>query len=389
MNRNNNSILVVDDSRVDSEIVKSLLIRSGYQVKTAATCKEAIEIVEDRAPSLVLLDVILPDGNGYETCRVIKDFSRNNDIYIPVILLTGLHGIEDKIEGLESGADDFVSKPPIPLELLARVRSLLRVRELQQNLHEANLRITKANSLIEREIARIGDIQRSFLPQQLPSHAHVKLAACYHPSAEAGGDYYDVIPLDENRWAIVMADIAGHGASAAVVMAITQMAVKDIALNCETPQQALLRINEKLSGHLQSHHFVTMFYSILSLNERELIYASAGHNPMLFYVHADNSVHLLETEPSYPLCTFLTDGYMEYRRRFEPGDRLMLYTDGVLDVQREDKDFYGLERLTSAFLTHRLLQPHALIDSIFQDTEAFRDEADRVDDFTLMAVGFE
>ncbi|MEW6235650.1 MAG: SpoIIE family protein phosphatase [Candidatus Omnitrophota bacterium] len=363
-----------------------VLEKGGYELFIEESPKAIQEVMRNIEPDLVLMDYSMTEKIEDDLCKEIKKYSVERGKFIPIILLFTLSDFDNKLAGLDNGADDFLIKPPSPKELLARVRNLLRVCDLQDNLRETNVRLERAQRIIEREINIVGQIQRSFLPRTFPSHPNLRLAARYQPSTQAGGDYYDVVSLDENRWGIVIADIAGHGVSAAVVMALTQMAVKEFSSDANSPQEALKIFNEKLNRHLSSEHFVTMFYSILDLRTMELTYASAGHYPMMFYSAHEHRVKMLEIEPGFPLRTFNSERYEQKNETLKPGDKILLFTDGVTDVFNLEKEFYGVERLKETFLRNCDTSPEVLVQTIYHDTEIFRKGKTRLDDFTLMVI---
>jgi phosphoserine phosphatase RsbU/P len=381
------TILVVEDTRLDAMQVRLLLEKAGYRVLLAMNAEEAIRSVKNEIPDLVILDIMLPDKSGWEVCSDIKEFTSLQGRFVPVILLTSLGDVEDKVIGFESGADDYLVKPPAKKELLARIRSMIRIRDLQEHLRKANRKLSKAQRIIKRDINVVAEIQRSFLPQEFPRHPELQLAAFYQPSSQAGGDYYDIVEIDDDHFGILIADIAGHGVSAAVVMAITQLTVKEFASGLKQPGEALLRINEKLNLHLASEHFVTMFYAILNHKTMDIVYTSAGHNPMLYYAARTNELLQLKTGPDFPLHTFETKHYEEKKIHLAPGDKLLLFTDGVLDVQNSELQFYGQDRLEALFMDNYHLAPTELLHRIVDDTEAFRNGKRRLDDFTLFAIG--
>lgn len=380
-------ILVVEDSRVDAMQARMLLEKQGYHVIIAMNAQEAMDRLIQHVPDLVLLDIMLPDKSGWDVCKDIKEYTSVHGHFVPVILLTSLGDIDDKVIGFESGADDYLVKPPAKKELLARIRSLLRIRDLQENLRRAHKKLSRALGVIKRDIKIVAEIQRSFLRETFPYHPELDLAAKYQPSYHAGGDYYDVVEVDENHLGFMVADIAGHGVSAAVVMAITQMTVKEFAVGITSPGKALKRINEKLNYHLSSEHFVTVFYAILNQKTMEMVYTSAGHNPMFYYCAETDSISLLRTGPDFPLRTFETKWYEEKSLQLKKGDKVLLFTDGVLDVQNPQMDFYGEERLQEVLKKYHHLPSNLLIQQIMEDTETFRNGRKRLDDFTLFVIG--
>ena len=381
------TILVIEDSRLDGMQVRMLLEKEGYEVALAMDAREAMQILSHHIPDLVILDIMLPDKSGWDVCKDIKSYTSERNRFVPVILLTSLGEVDNKVFGFESGADDYLVKPPAKKELLARIRSMIRIRDLQENLRKMNSKLSHAQKIIKRDIKIVAQIQRSFLLSEFPYHPKMELAAKYTPSYQAGGDYYDVVEVDNDHWGIIIADIAGHGVSAAVVMAVTQLTVKEFAVGITSPSEALLQINKKLNQHLSSEHFVTAFYAIVNIHTMEMVYSSAGHNPMLYYSAKEDKVSLLKTGPDFPLRTFETEQYEEKSMQMNPFDKILLFTDGVLDVQNPEMDFYGQERLEKIFKDNHAVTSEELVDRIVQDTEFFRRGKRRLDDFTLLVIG--
>lgn len=136
------TILVVDDVPVNIQLLNTYLASEGYNVLTASDGAEAIEQVQQHAPDLILLDVMMPKMNGFDVCKFLK--SQELTRFIPVIMVTALNEVEDKVKGIDSGADDFISKPFNKLELLARVRSLLRIKYLHDELQEKVIQLQQA-----------------------------------------------------------------------------------------------------------------------------------------------------------------------------------------------------------------------------------------------------
>ncbi|MBI1388011.1 MAG: SpoIIE family protein phosphatase [bacterium] len=245
---------------------------------------------------------------------------------------------------------------------------------------------SEPNRSAERELKRIVELQRNFLPQQFPSYPPLHWAAMYHPSTDVGGDYYDVIPIDENRCGVVIADVSGHGASAAVVMALTQMAVKEFLPQCDDPGEALLVLNQKLKRHMLPHHFVTMLIAIADVSRMTLSYASAGHPPMICLEHTCKSVSLLDVEPGFPLCTLPVSSYPRYERPLNSEEIYLLYTDGVVDTPDPRNRFFGDDRLMKTLKSLDTCSAEFAVQHVFEQTEQYRAGAERLDDFSLLAM---
>ncbi len=354
-------ILIVDDSRTNVTLLKKSLRHCGYDVISALSGLKAIKVLatafeEGNPPDIVLLDVMMPGMDGFETCRRLKEMAARQEYFIPVVLLTSLDSVEDKLTGFESGAEDYLVKPPDRQELLARVRSMIRIKDLQDGLMKANRELEATQTQLQRELQIVGDLQLSFLPKVYPTHPELSLAAVYKPSEMAGGDYYDVIEIDEDHWGLVVADVTGHGASAAVVMAVTHLLMHSFVNTFRFPSTSLKVVNEKLNTHLTSdHHFVTMFYGILCLtpksaerNEMMFTYSSAGHNPMYIVRGRTGEVTELHTKLGFPLRSFESDEYDEAQIDLQPGDKLVLFTDGLIENCDDRGQILGEAPITNA-----------------------------------------
>lgn len=247
----------------------------------------------------------------------------------------------------------------------------------------------KGDDVQQRERDRLVELQQHFLPQTFPDIDGISWSARYLPSKLVGGDYYDVFLMDGSRYAIVMADISGHGYAAAIVMAMTQMAVKEFSPGVASPSQALTVINKKLQKHMLPQHFVTMFFGVLDIETNTLRYSSAGHPAAMIYRASEETAESLPTEPDYPLCTFPTSNYPEASIQLKTGDVCLFFTDGVFDSVSSDGQFYGEERLLAEFERSAPGGAESAVHSIVETVSVFRGDADQLDDFTVLAMSID
>ncbi len=390
-------ILAVDDSPPNVLLLQKTLGNAGYEVIPAYGGIEAIKIagqaLEDGSPlDLVLLDVMMPDMDGFEVCRRLKALAKTRETFLPIVLLTALDKTADKVMGFESGADDYLVKPPAKDELLARVRSMVQMKALQEGLITANRKLEEAQAALERELCIVGEIQRSFLPKVFPSHPKLVLAASYVPSTQAGGDYYDVIEIDKEHWGLVMADVTGHGASAAVVMAVTHLLMRSFVNTFKFPSTALKVVNEKLNAHLSSDHFVTMFYGILKLSPNKksggmtFTFSSAGHNPMYLLRGTTGEVIELKTELGFPLRSFMSDEYDEAQIDVIAGDKLVLFTDGLVESANGKGQIIGESRIVDALAEMTEYNAEDTVAGLHRVLEDFCGDEPLRDDLTMFVV---
>lgn len=404
----NTTILLIDCSSQVGRRIHQFLTEQNYNVYYTKSIDEAIHAIQFISPDLILLNGFGLPGHVDDVCLRIRNAPTNAVRNLPLIYIQPVNGKipsqGEKIAGVDdcflfpmiaenpssSTTDNAELNSIIGLSnnhLLSLLRGHIRIRILETSVEESQRQLSRAQRVMDRELGEAAKMQRSFLPNAFPEHPELELAAVYQPSIKVGGDYYDVIRVDENHWGLVIADIAGHGSAAAVVMALTQMVVKEFGKGITSPQDALFAFNDKLNANLSSDHYVTMFYGILDLRNMELVYSHAGHIPLMLYKASAKEIFELKTEPSFPLRTFEMESYEERSTILEPGDKVLFFTDGVIDIQNTHNEFFGSDRLRDVFLNTQPASVKVLVQKIFETTEKYRGPRERLDDFTLMALG--
>jgi sigma-B regulation protein RsbU (phosphoserine phosphatase) len=253
-----------------------------------------------------------------------------------------------------------------------------------QNLVLRN-ELSAALATLDRELQIVGNIQRSLLPQSLPAIPGFELAVHYQTSAWAGGDYYDFFPLAGGKWGLFIADVSGHGTPAAVMMAITH-ATAHAQPGTHTPPAALLAyLNSQLARATTRHDsFVTAFYAVLDPIARTLTYSRAGHNPPRLV--RQDAVQSLDEVGTLPLGVLEGQTYDEATVTVQPGDLLLLYTDGVTEVASPTSgELFGTDRLDQQLQDCRTSADDC-IDRIRTAVARFCDNSPPTDDQTLIAI---
>jgi sigma-B regulation protein RsbU (phosphoserine phosphatase) len=256
--------------------------------------------------------------------------------------------------------------------------------------------LARAHQQIDRDARQVGELQRALLPASLPRIAGLEIAASYEPLGRAGGDLYDFFPLDErresradtptppSRWCVFIGDIEGHGLAAALVMAIVQAVLHVHPAGIATPAGLLMYGNRQLCSSRISG-LVTAFLGIYEPASRRLIYARAGHPPPLLKRAADGAVHALDAVGSYPLGINASETFQEASVQLEPGDTLLLYTDGITEARGNAQDLFGSDRLTRMFRDGGNL-PAELIDRLREAVRAHMHSETAEDDQTIVAA---
>lgn len=373
------TILVVDDSPVNLQVIVRTLDGTGHRILAARDGTAALEIARRARPELMLLDVTMPEIDGFEVCRAIKSNPDTQDV--AVIFLSARGDVSDKVSGLRLGAVDYITKPIQAEEVLARVATHLTRQYLERELRRSRDRL-------ERELESAASMQRRILPSTLPVHPQVSFSAFYQTSRHAGGDYYDVFDLGNDRFGILVADVSGHGAPAAIVMAMIRAVVHTYPGTPDDPEAALQYINRHFEYLWETAMFATGLYGVLDARRRTLRMACAGHPPPLI-VRNDGRVEELPVDGVMALL------WQEFERvpctehTIEPGERLVFYTDGIVDRQAMDGSMYDLERLLAALARPGSRAPGAIVDRIVTDLDTFAGGHESGDDQTLLVVGLD
>src|SRR5277367_811642 len=249
------TVLLVDDAPANIQIVNSIL-KDIYKIRVATSGAKALELANiTPLPDLILLDVMMPEMDGYEVCTQLKLDLETRDI--PVIFLTGQTEVEDETKGFDVGAVDYIHKPFSPAVVKARVQTHLVLRGIREQLAQKLITIQK-----ELETAR--QIQLSILPSEIPRIEGLDIAARYIPMAEVAGDFYDFIVVDEKRIGILVADVSGHGMPAALIASMLKIALSAQGAHAADPAQVLAGLNQTLCGKFQ-HHYVTAAYLFVDM----------------------------------------------------------------------------------------------------------------------------
>lgn len=345
------ALLIVDDNAMNVMVIQEMLIRAGYnELQVAYSAKEMFALLDHQEDGnaiansqidLILLDLMMPVMDGIEACRKLQASVQYKDI--PVIMVTAIGDSRKLAEALDAGAIDFVTKPINKTELLARIRSALKLKR-ELDWHK------ERDSRIRQELLLARQVQESVLPDQVDDE-DVRIKAYFEASEALAGDLYAWYKIDDHRWAIAVIDAMGHGISSSLVSMFIASILKESMRTLWSPQRVFTELNRRLMG-LQwenelIHYYCTGIYATLDLERRKLEYANAGHPPGLLY-HADDSLPEKLSVSTTPLGMFDAIDIAVRSITLSPGDSLYLFTDGILGPFQGD-DEAQLDQL-SAFL---------------------------------------
>lgn len=369
------TILLVDDSPINLELLKETLDGMGYRLLGAIDGESALRIAGEEVPDLILLDILMPGMDGFEVCKRLRQEPRTEGI--PIIFLSALDELKDRVRGLEVGAVDYISKPFRLEEVVARVNTHVTINDLKKKLQ-------KQRDELENELQQVADAQRSLLPKELPKIDGLQLAVSYETSRYAGGDLYDILPLDNNCWGLMLADVEGHSTQAAVLMAMSCALLRSFPGDGRDPVAVLEYLNTQLCK-VSDSRMVTALYAVYDAGSRNLRIARAGHLQPLLYRPAIG-VRELFCEGIYPmgLKSYEGEHIPVEEIRLQSGDQLLFYTDGLIERFDCDGEMYGVERLSEKLAQVQADSPEEKLQQIYADVASFVAGRPADDDQTLL-----
>ncbi|MGK7922828.1 MAG: PP2C family protein-serine/threonine phosphatase [Trichodesmium sp.] len=374
-------ILVIDDDIVIQELLRRVLQKQGYEVAVASNGAEGFEQAQQLQPALIICDWIMPRLTGIEVCRKVKESCDLSTTFF--ILLTSLGTVQDKVKGLDAGADDFISKPIEINELKARVRAGLRLHQLSQDLQTQK-------QLLETELAEAADYVRSLLPEPLTKA--VKVESEFIPSRQLGGDCFDYYWLDENHLAIYLLDVAGHGLRAALpsVSVLNLLRSKAIPnINYHQPSDVLRALNNTYQITSQNDKYFTIWYGVYNISQRELMYATAGHPPAVLISDQGplTQASKLKT-PGMPIGMFPEATYIDNSCVVEKSNALYIFSDGVYEIPQSGGNIWGIDNFINLILEYNQ-NGSCHLDKILDYVRELNGSQVFSDDFSLLKVVFD
>jgi serine phosphatase RsbU (regulator of sigma subunit) len=374
-------VLVVDDATANLQVVHSML-KDDFKIRVATSDAKALALVKTKPqPDLILLDVTMPEMDGYELCAILKATPEARDI--PVIFLTGKTRADDETRGFAVGAVDYIHKPFSPAVVKARIHTHLVLREAREQLARQLLSINN-----ELEMAR--EIQASILPHEIPQISGTEIAARYLPMMSVAGDLYDFILVDNKHLGILVADVSGHGLPAALIASMLKAALSAQSAHAFDPARVLTGLNQSLCGKFK-RHFATAAYVFLDMETKSMSYAGAGHPPLLlWHKSAGIASEVLENGP--PLGLFPEATYSVVDLPVESGDRAILYTDGIPETTSPSEQEFGADLLKGFLESNYNLGADVFADLLLDELSGWSEHPKgegQQDDMTLLAIQFD
>jgi serine phosphatase RsbU (regulator of sigma subunit) len=328
-------ILVVDDNPAALEILAARLSAGGYQVITAQDGEEGLALARKALPDLVLLDIMMPKLDGIEVCRRLKTDPALP--FLPIIMVTARTDAKDIVAGLEAGSDEYLTKPVDHAALMARVKSMLRIKALQDTVMEQSAKL-------KTQLKTAAKIQSLFWPEIPALGGGSHIWAISRPAAYVGGDLYDVIRLPDGSVLAYVADVSGKGVPAALIMAALSALIRSAAMQeCEIDLLLAAVNNTVYDLASEEGFFATIVLSRFWPSNGGMHLASAGHLPPVCVAgHGGQEISLPK---SIAIGVTPDARYDKTETRLAHGESVLFFSDGVIEAENEEKARFGIERV--------------------------------------------
>jgi len=365
-------ILVVDDNRVNRMTLLSSLQSLGYQVELAEDGRQALEMVGAKTFDLMLLDILMPEMDGFE---VLDNLQANGQLHeLPVIVVSSVDDMDSIVRGIEMGAEDYLPKPFNATLLRARIGATLEKKRLRDS----------EKAVVEREYRTAKGIQLGMLPKELPTIPGWAFGASISAARQVGGDFYDFIDIGDGKLGIIVGDVSDKGVPSALVMAMFVTLMRSEARHEPSPTKLMRIVNQRMMESTPNAGFITLLYGVLDIKSRSFEYARAGHHlPLL--INEIGEVREPNSEIGQPVGIFEEPLIDEQILEISNGTTVVLYTDGIPDATDIEGKTFGDDRFWERLSLDAGHAPQEICDQLVDDLIEFQKPHGQFDDMTILA----
>jgi len=369
--------LIADDQADVRAALRLLLKGAGYQTEAADSPAAVLAALEQQKFDLVLMDLnyARDTTSGKEGIDLISRIQAlDNDL--PIVVMTAWATVDLAVETMRLGVRDFVQKPWENSRLLRKLRTQIEQGQMRRREHdrEHQLRL---------ELNEAREIQRGLMPRRMPNVNGFSLASAWQPAHDVSGDYLAAFKFNESRVGLCVADVAGKGLPAALLMSNMQAALKSLASETISPSDLCDKLNRLMCGNTPLRKFVSCFYGDLDVSNRTMTFTNAGHNPPFLMRRNGECIRL--DDGGCVIGAFAESCFTQREIKFDEGDRLLLFTDGVTEARNAAGEEFGEERLQECLRSYRGCNAAELRTIILNEVKEFCDD-NFDDDAALMVV---
>jgi DNA-binding response OmpR family regulator len=384
------TVVVVDPDPDTTMDYRAGLSREGFRVIAFTDGKEALEEISRARPDLVITEVKMHGTSGIDIIRTLRRMPET----VPVIIATGYPSFGDDFEVATYPKHGFFIKP-VEMEALVRKVNELLPEELEEKPapegEEPSVQVEGMVLVDTEELETAREVQLSLLPESLPEIDGFDISVYYSPCREVGGDYYDILPQDENCWAFVLADVSGKGVPAAMIMVLVRSLVHLSLSDSGNPRDGIIELNRLLSKEIKQGLFVSGIYAFVDPKTRTVTMCSAGQCPSVMWVPGRErpEVSLLKhTGVVLGLgdTSYFQEGTKEQVLQLEPGAGVMIYTDGVIEAMNQRRLEFGTTRLMRVVKNSAHMSAEEMNNALRAALNAFSSGRPQHDDTTVLTI---
>ncbi|MEO0013205.1 MAG: hypothetical protein RLZZ535_1594 [Cyanobacteriota bacterium] len=394
------TVLVVDDSAINREILADQVKAEGYQTATAKDGKQAIQMIQTGSFDLILLDIIMPEIDGYQVLKWIRHSPWK---HIPTIMISALEQTDSVVKCIEMGAEDYLTKPFNSILLKARLGACLeqkRLRDLEsiymRQLAQANQKISQFNNCLQVENTRLSSelevtqrLQQMLLPKEKELHQieALEIAGFSEAAAEIGGDYYDVVQ-HQGRIIIGIGDVSGHGLESGVLMLMVQTAIRTLIENNETDPKRLFEVlNRTIYKNVQRLNSDKNI-SLSLVDYYEGVLSISGQHEEILLVRQGEIERIDTVDLGFPLglAESIEDFVFETKIPLAKSEVAVLYTDGITEAENSQGSHYGLNQLCAVVQQNWQRSAQDIRQAVIQDLRSHIGIEQVYDDITLVVL---
>lgn len=362
-------LLVVDDNENNRDMLARRLERQGFTVSTAENGREALRRVREEPFDLALLDIMMPELDGYTVLQIMKADPAIR--HIPVIMISALDEMEAVVRCIEAGAEDFLPKPFDPVLLRARIGASLEKKQLRDQEQRTHLALVESQKHLAAELAEAAEYVKSLLPQTL--NGQIKTDWRFIPSTQLGGDAFGYHWLDADHFAMYLLDVCGHGVGAALLSISVMNVLRSQSLQTDfrNPGAVLSALNDAFQMDNQNDMYFTMWYGVLNRHTRQLLYSSGGHPPSVLL--SQGQVAQLRT-PGMSIGSLPGTQYKIGTCTAPRGSDLFIFSDGAYELTKQDGSMLQLSEFVQALASSPNLESVVAFSRAANRSPAFDDD---------------